>query len=205
MKYSLGIFNFHEEISSLPHSNIFLYFFALIPEESFLISPCYSLELWFQMGISFLFSFAFASLLRVPWTARKSNQSILKEISPEYSLVGLMLKLKLQYFGHLMWRADSFENHQITILPFCISFSWGWSWLLPPIQCHEPPSIILQAFCLSELIPWIYLSLPLYNHKGSDLVHTWMVWWFPIIFFDLSLILAIRSSWSEPQSAPSSR
>ena len=49
-------------------------------------------------------------LLRVPWTARRSNQSILKEISPEYSLEGLMLKLKLQYFGHLMWRTDSFEK-----------------------------------------------------------------------------------------------
>ena len=49
-------------------------------------------------------------LLRVPWTARRSNQSILKEISPEYSLEGLMLKLKLQYFGHLMQRADSFEK-----------------------------------------------------------------------------------------------
>ena len=48
--------------------------------------------------------------LRVPWTARTSNQSILKEISPEYSLKGLMLKLKLQYFGHLMRRADSFEK-----------------------------------------------------------------------------------------------
>ena len=49
-------------------------------------------------------------LLRVPWTARRFNQSILKEISPEYSLEGLMLKLKLQYFGHLMQRADSFEK-----------------------------------------------------------------------------------------------
>ena len=49
-------------------------------------------------------------LLRVSWTARRSNQSILKEISPEYSLEGLMLKLKLQYFGHLMWRTDSFEK-----------------------------------------------------------------------------------------------
>ena len=48
--------------------------------------------------------------LRVPWTARRSNQSILKEISPEYSLEGLMLKLKLQYFGHLMQRTDSFEK-----------------------------------------------------------------------------------------------
>ena len=49
-------------------------------------------------------------LLRVPWTARRSNQSILKEISPEYLVEGLMLKLKLQYFGHLMQRADSFEK-----------------------------------------------------------------------------------------------
>ena len=49
-------------------------------------------------------------LLRVPWTAWRSNQSILKEISPEFSLEGLMLKLKLQYFGHLIWRADSFEK-----------------------------------------------------------------------------------------------
>ena len=56
-------------------------------------------ELWFWKRI-----------LRVPWTARRSNQSIPKEISPEYSLEGLMLKLKLQYFGHLMQRADSFEN-----------------------------------------------------------------------------------------------
>ena len=49
-------------------------------------------------------------LLRVPWTAKRSNQSILKEISPEYSLTGLMLKLKLQYFGHLMHRTDSLEK-----------------------------------------------------------------------------------------------
>ena len=49
-------------------------------------------------------------LLRVPWTAKKSNQSILKEINPEYSVEALMLKLKLQYFGHLMQRADSLEK-----------------------------------------------------------------------------------------------
>ena len=49
-------------------------------------------------------------LLRVPWTARRSNQSILKEVSPEYSLDWLMLKLKLQYFGHLMWRANSLKK-----------------------------------------------------------------------------------------------
>ena len=59
----------------------------------------YAFELW-----------CWKRLLRVPWTARRSNQSILKEISPEYSLERLMLKLKLQYFGHLMWRADSLEK-----------------------------------------------------------------------------------------------
>ena len=53
-------------------------------------------------------------LLRVPWTARRSKQPILKEVSPEYSLEGQMLKLKLQYFGHLMWRIDSFEK---TLMP----------------------------------------------------------------------------------------
>ena len=58
-----------------------------------------ALELW-----------CWRKLLRVPWTARRSNQSILKEISPEYSLEGLMLKLKLQYFGHRMRRADSLEK-----------------------------------------------------------------------------------------------
>ena len=59
----------------------------------------YAFELW-----------CWRRLLRVPWTAWRSNQSILKEISPEYSLERLMLKLKLQYFGHLMWRLDSLEK-----------------------------------------------------------------------------------------------
>ena len=62
----------------------------------------YAFELW-----------CWKRLLRVPWPARRSNPSILKEISPEYSLEGLMLKLKLQYFGHLMWRTDSFEKNLI--------------------------------------------------------------------------------------------
>ena len=66
----------------------------------FLFNRAYSdLELW-----------CWKRLLRVPWTARRSNQSILKELSPECSLEGLMLKLKLQYFDHLMGRADSFEK-----------------------------------------------------------------------------------------------
>ena len=75
--------------------------------------------------------------LRVPWTARTSNQSIVKEISPEYSLEGLMLKLKLQYFGHLMWRTNSLEK---TLMLGKIkgrkkSDNRGWDgWMASPTQ-----------------------------------------------------------------------
>ena len=61
-----------------------------------------------------------------------------------------------------------FRPPQTTVLPFCIPFSWGWSWSLPPVQCHKPPSIVLQALCLSDLIPWIYLSLLLYNCRRTQ-------------------------------------
>ena len=64
---------------------------------------------------------------------------------------------------------------QTAILLFCISFSWGCSWFLTPVQCHEPLSIVNQALSLSDLVLKIYLSFPLYNHKGFDLDHTWMV------------------------------
>ena len=76
-------------IHSLIHSTYYLLSFYYVP----------AFELWY-----------WRKLLRVPWTARRSNQSILKEISPGISLEGMMLKLKLQYFGHLIQRADSFEK-----------------------------------------------------------------------------------------------
>ena len=117
--------------SLVSHSIVFLYVFALTAEKFFLISPCYSLELWIQMGLSFLFSFVF--------------------------------HFYLSYFWGLVRQ------------PLCISFSLGWYWSLPPVQCHKPLSLILQALCVSDLIPWIYLSLPLYNCKGFDLDHTSMV------------------------------
>ena len=85
---------------------VFFFFFSdfhcTSQEDSYVIFKyifIFTSELWFWRG-----------LLRVPWTARRSNQSILKEISSEYSLEGLMLKLKCQYFGHLMRRNDSFEK-----------------------------------------------------------------------------------------------
>ena len=135
---------FLEEISRLSHSIVSLYFFALITEECFLVSPCYPLELCTQMGISFFFSFAF-------------------------------------HFSSLLFRAICKASSD-NCFAFFISFSWGWSWSLPLVQCHEPLSIVFLALCLSGLIPWIYLSLPLYNHNGSDFGHTWMVWrrqWHP--------------------------
>ena len=75
-------------------------------------------------------------VLRVPWTARRSNQSILNEISPEYSLKGLILTLKLQYFGHLMRRTDSLEKTLFwEILKIGEGDNRGWDgWMLSPIQ-----------------------------------------------------------------------
>ena len=69
---------------------------------------CMSFKLLIFFSVSWIH--CWRRLLRVPWTARRSDQSILKEISPKNSLQGLMLKLKCQYFGHLMWRTDSFEK-----------------------------------------------------------------------------------------------
>ena len=73
-------------------------------------------------------------------------------------------------FLKLFVRPPQTINH----FAFLHFFSWEWSWSPPPVQCHEPPSIVLQALCLLDLIPWIYLSLPVYNCKGFDLV-----WGFP--------------------------
>ena len=73
-------------------------------------AKCYKIKKAERQRIDAFELWCWRRLLRVPWTARRSNQSILKEISPEYSLQGLMLKLKLQYFGHLMQRADSLEK-----------------------------------------------------------------------------------------------
>ena len=98
-------------------------------------------------------------LLRVPWTERRSNHSILKEINPEYSLEGLMLKLKFQYFGHLIWRADSLEKTLMLgkmkskrrrgqqRMTWCMAslFQWTWVWANSWRQWRTGKSGVLQS------------------------------------------------------------
>ena len=158
MKYSLGISNFLDEISSLFHSIVFLCFFSLFTEEGFLISPCYSLELCIHLGISFLllcFSLLFSAICKA-----------------------------------------SSDNH-FAFFYFCFS---GVVFTPPPVQCYASLSRVLQVLCPSDLIRWIYLSLPLYNQGIWFRSYLNGLVLFPT-FFNLSLTFAIRSSWSEPQSA----
>ena len=158
MKCSLGISNFLEEISSLSHSVVSLYFFALIAEEGFLISPCYSLELCIQMGVSFLFSFAF-------------------HFSSFHNYLSGLLRQPF-CFLHFFPLGDGFDH--------CLLYS-------VTNYCHSSAGTLS-----TRSKPWIYLSLSRYNHKEFNLGLVV----FPTVF-NLSLNLAIRSSWSEPQSAPS--
>ena len=119
-------------------------------------------ELWWWIG-----------LLRVAWTARRSNQSILKEISPEYSLEGLMLKLKLQYFGHMMWRVDSLEK---TLMlgkteggrkADYIGWDVGWHQRLNGHEFEQAPGVGDGQGRLACCSPW--------GHKVSDMTE-WLNW-----------------------------
>ena len=101
---------------------------------------------------------------RVPWTAGRSNQSILKEISPEYSLKGLMLKLKLQYFGHLIWRTDSFEKMMLGK----IEGRWrrGWQRMrcldgitdLMDMSLSKPRELVLDRETWRAAVHWVSKS-----------------------------------------------
>ena len=149
---------------------------------------------------SLVFPILLFSSISLHWSRRKAFLSLLAILwSYAFKWVYLSSSLPLTSLLFTAICKASSDNH---FFPFCISFSWGWSWSLPLVQCYEPLSLVLQALCLSDLIPWIYLSLLLYNHKG--------IWFrsslnglviFPT-FFNLSLNLALRSSWSEPQSDP---
>ena len=147
MKCSLGISNFLEEISSLSHSIVFLCFFVLITEEGFLISPCYSLELRIQMGISFLLSFAF----------RFSSFSAICKASSDNHFA----------FLHFFFLGILLITTSCTMLSTSV---------------HSASD--LWRSTLSDLIPWIYLSLPLYDHDQKRIIlgHTVMAYWFSLLF-----------------------
>ena len=170
MKFSLGVSNFFEEISSLSHSVVFLYFFALITEEGFLISPCCSSELWRTEFFPFLIFLIFPFLL---WFSLHftccSSELWRTEFFPflSFLIFPFLLWFSLHFFSQLFVRPP-----QTSIFLFCIFFL---GIVLIPASCTMSRTIVHQALCLSDLIPWIYLSLTLYNPKGFDLGHTWMV------------------------------
>ena len=113
------------------------------------------------------------SSISLHWSLRKPFLSLLAILwNSAFKWVYLSFSPLLS--ASLLFRAI-LRPPQTAILLFCISFSWGWSWPLSPVLYHEPPSIVHQALCLSDVVPEIYFSLPLYNHKGFDLGHTWMV------------------------------
>ena len=141
-------------------------------------------------------------LWRVPWTARRPKQSILKEISPEYSLEGLMLKLKLQYFGHLMWRADSLEETLMLekiegrrkkgmtedAIVGCPSLIW-WTWIWASSGSWwwtEKPGVLQSMGCkesdMTEQLNWLvryfveYFNWHLYNVCLMINLELWVLW-----------------------------
>ena len=107
----------------------------------------------------------------ISWLLRKPSLSLLSILwisAFKWVYLTFILCLLHLFFSQLFVRLP-----QTSIFSIYISFSWGWSWSLPPLQCHEASSIVHQVLHLSDLIPWIYLSLPLY--KGFNLGHTWVV------------------------------
>ena len=142
-----------------------------------------------------LWTWCWRRLLRVPWTARRFSQSILKEISPEYSLEGLMLKLKLQYFGHLMERPDSLEK--------TLMWYWrqeeegmteeeivGWYHRLSGHEFESSPGVGDGQWSLVCCSPW--------GHKESDTTER-LNWTelFPITIFHLVLLSTVHGVKSE--------
>ena len=137
MKCSLGISNFLEEICSLFHYVVFLYFFALITEEGFLISPCYSLELYIQMGISFLLCFSlrfFSQLLRVSYL-------ISWKVWSKHEMLGWELCVSIDLCKHLgaSW-GRLFREHSCGIVAVKVSedLLWAWQWQAPTVYQSWP-------------------------------------------------------------------
>ena len=125
---------------------------------------------------SLVFPFLLFSFISLQWSLRKAFLCILAILwkSP-FSGISFLFSFAFHFSSFLSYLEGLLRQ---PFCLFCISFSCGWFWLPPSVQSHEPPSIVLQALCLSDLIPWIYFSLLLYNHKGLDLGQTCTVYWF---------------------------
>ena len=126
----------------------------------FLRSLVFPILLFSSISLHWLLTRAFLSLLAILW--KSAFRWIYLSFSP---------LLFTSFLFSAICKASS-DKH-FAFLHFF--FSWGWFWSPPPEQCYELWSVVLQSLCLSDLIPWIYLSLLLYSHKGFDLDHTWMI------------------------------
>ena len=156
--YSFSVYSYHLFLSSASFRSIpFLSFIVTIFAWNVpLVSLVFPILLFSSVSLHHSLKKAFLSLLAILWN------SVFKWMYLSFSPLP---------FAFLLFSAvckASSDNH----FPFCISFSWECSWFLPPVQCHKPLSIVLQALCLSDLILWICLSLPLYNRTEFDLCHT---------------------------------
>ena len=153
--------------SSLYSCHLFLIFSASVRSIPFVffIVPIFA---WNVPLVSLIFlkrslvfpNLLFPSILCTDHWGRLSYLSLLffGTLHSDVYIFPFLLCLSLLFLSQLFVRPP-----QTTVLPFCIPFSWGRSWSLPPVQCHKPPSIVLQALCLWDLIHWIYLSLLLYT------------------------------------------
>ena len=135
---------------------IFAWNFPLISLISLKQSLVFPILLFPSISLHWLLKKAFLSLLAILWNSAFKQVYLFSYPMPFTSL-------------HLSAICQVSSDNHFVFLHFLFL---RWSWSLPPVQCHEPPSIVLQALFLSDLILWIYLLLPLYNHKGFDLGHT---------------------------------
>ena len=120
---------------------------------------------------SLVFPILLFSSISLHWSLRKAF----------FSLLAILWNSAFRW-EYLPFSPLFFASLLFTAIYKASSVSWGWSWSLSPVQCHKPPSIVHQALCLSGLIPYMYFPLPLYNHKGFYLGHTWMLLVFPTFF-----------------------